>query len=77
MAFVWDHNLSREIRELGYDIATKTLVVAFPDRVRRYYAPVPYEAYAALSHSRTPGRLFKDTIEGKVPLVATRRPLTE
>ena len=73
MAFVWDHNFSREIRELGYDIATQTLVVTFPDRVRRFYAPVTYAAYEALRHARTPARLLKVMIEGKVPLVATSR----
>jgi len=74
MAYVWDHNFSREIRELGYDTATQTLVVTFPDRVRRFYAPVPYSVYDALRHARTPARLYKKMIAGKVPLVSTSRP---
>ncbi|HOX34940.1 MAG TPA: KTSC domain-containing protein [Methanoregulaceae archaeon] len=73
MAFIWDHNFSREIRELGYDTATQTLVVTFPDRVRRSYAPVTYALYAALRHTRTPARLFREMVAGKVPLVATSR----
>ena len=73
MAFVWDHHFSREIRELGYDVLTQTLVVAFPDKIRRYYAPVPYAAYDALRHCPTPRRLHKALIEGRVPLVATSR----
>lgn len=73
MAFVWSRHFSREVLEVGYDIVTKTLIVTFPDRIRRSYAPATYDMYTALSHASSPLRLFRQRIEGKVPLVATGR----
>jgi hypothetical protein len=67
MSLIWNRRLSREIRELGYDIVTGTLIVAFPDGVRRYYGPVTYEMYTALSQASHPGRLFLQIVEGKIP----------
>jgi hypothetical protein len=69
MSLVWNRRLSREIRELGYDIETGRLVVAFPDGVRKYYAPVSWENYTAIAHSSNPARLVRERIEGKVPRV--------
>ncbi len=69
MSVVWNRRLSNEIRELGYDSETGTLIVTFPDGIRRYFAPVTYEMYTAISHSSFPDRLFRNTIEGKIPRI--------
>ncbi|MDD1702713.1 MAG: KTSC domain-containing protein [Methanoregula sp.] len=69
MSIVWDRHVSNRILELGYDIETKRLIVVFPDRVRRNYAPVTYGMYSALSHAMFPERFYRDTIEGKVPRI--------
>ena len=73
MAFAGSRHFSREIIEAGYDIAKKTLVVTLTDRIRRSYAPAPYDMYAALTRSAFPLRLFRERIAGKVPLIATSR----
>jgi len=69
MSTVWDRHVSNGIRELGYDIENKRLVVVLPGGMRRYYAPVPYEAYSALFHATFPERLYQETIEGKFPRI--------
>ena len=67
MSIVWDRFVSNGIRELGYDIENKQLIVVLPGGVRKYYAPVLYEAYSAIRHATFPERLYRDTIEGKLP----------
>jgi len=69
MSLIWSRRLSREIRELGYDIETGRLVVTFPDGGRKYYAPVSWETYAAIAHSSNPARLVRQRIEGIVPRI--------
>jgi hypothetical protein len=69
MSYVWNLRLSNEMRELGYDIETKRLVVTLSDGVRKYYAPVTYETYAALSQAKFPERLFRHIVEGKIPRI--------
>ncbi|MGA2104445.1 KTSC domain-containing protein [Methanoregula sp.] len=70
MSLVWNRRLSREIRELGYDIVTGKLIVVFPDGIKRNYGPVTYEMYDALSHAPNPGRLFRQIVEGKIPRIS-------
>jgi len=69
MSLVWDRHFSKGIKELGYDIMTGRLIVVVPGGERRYYAPVSYEQYAAISRATFPERIFQDTIEGKVPRI--------
>jgi len=66
---VWDRFVSNGIRELGYDIENARLIVVLPGGVRRYYAPVPYAMYSALSHATFPERLYQEIIEGKIPRI--------
>ncbi|MDD1701876.1 MAG: hypothetical protein LUQ31_02700 [Methanoregula sp.] len=69
MSLVWDRHFSNGIKELGYDIMTGRLIVVIPGGERRYYAPVSYEQYAAISGATFPERIFQDTIEGKIPRI--------
>ncbi|WP_292368176.1 hypothetical protein [Methanoregula sp. UBA64] len=69
MSIVWDRHFSNRITELGYDIMTKRLIVVVPGGERKYYAPVSYEQYAAISGASFPERMYRDTIEGKVPRI--------
>ena len=69
MALVWSRRLSNEIRELGYDLEKEQLVVAFPDGVREYYAPVSWDTYASIAHALNPARLVRQSIECKVLLI--------
>ena len=70
MNMVWDRHVSSGIRELGYDVKTKTMAVVFPGGVRKYHAPVPYTVYAAIFHATFPERLYKQTVEGQIPTVS-------
>jgi len=69
MSIVWDRHFSNGIRELGYDIENETMIIVLPGNVRKYYAPVPYGMYSALSHATFPERLYRETVEGKVPQI--------
>jgi len=69
MNMVWDRYVSHGIRELGYDVGTHTMAVVFPGNLVKYHATVPYEMYAAIFHARFPERLYKQTVEGKIPQV--------
>jgi hypothetical protein len=69
MSIVWDRHFSNRIRELGYDVMTKRLIVVVPGGERKYYAPVTYEQYAAISNATFPERIYEETIEGKVPRI--------
>lgn len=69
MNMVWDRFVSNEIRELGYDIGTRTMAVVFSDKSTKYYSPVPYPLYASIFHARFPLRLYRQIIEGKIPAV--------
>jgi len=69
MSIIWDRFVSNGIRELGYDIENKQLIVVLSGGVRKYYAPVLYEAYSAISHATFPERLYRETLEGKVPRI--------
>lgn len=70
MNMVWDRYVSSGIRELGYDVKTKTMAVVFPGGARKYHAPVPYPVYAALFHATFPERLYRQTVEGQIPTVS-------
>ena len=70
MNMVWDRYVSHGIRELGYDVGTQTMAVVFPGNVTRYHAPVPYPLYASIFHARFPERLYKQTVEGHIPVVS-------
>ncbi|MDD1701439.1 MAG: hypothetical protein LUQ31_00475 [Methanoregula sp.] len=67
MSFVWNRRLSKEVRLLGYDIVTGVLIVELRDGVKRYYSPVTWDMYAAISHASFPEHLYRSMIEGKVP----------
>jgi len=70
MNMVWDRYVSRGIRELGYDVKTRTMAVVFVDKSMKYHAPVPYPLYASIFHARFPERLYKQVIEGQIPTVS-------
>jgi hypothetical protein len=70
MNMVWDRYVSNGIRELGYDVATRTMAVVFPGGIRTYHSPVPYPLYASIFHARFPLRLYKEVVEGKIPTVS-------
>ncbi len=69
MNMVWDRHVSNGIRELGYDIDTKTLAVVFPGGKTVLHGPVPYDLYASLFHSYNPERVYRQVIEGKFPVL--------
>jgi hypothetical protein len=69
MNMVWDRHLTHGINELGYDGETQTMGVVLADRTIRYHAPVPYPLYASIFHAAFPLRLYRQTIEGKIPTV--------
>jgi hypothetical protein len=70
MNMVWDRFVSNGIRELGYDVATRTMAVVFSDKTTKYHAPVTYPLYASIFHARFPERLYKQVVEGKIPVVS-------
>jgi hypothetical protein len=67
---VWDRFVSNDIRELGYDVTTRTMAVVFADKTKKYHAPVPYPLYASIFHARFPLRLYKKVVAEKIPLVS-------
>jgi len=69
MNMVWDRHVSNGIRELGYDITTKTMAVVFPGGKKVLHAPVPYELYASLFHAYNPERVYRQVIQDKIPTV--------
>ena len=69
MNMVWDRYVSNGIRELGYDVKTRTMAVVFADKTKKYHSPVSYPLYASIFHSTFPERLYKQVVEGKIPLV--------
>jgi hypothetical protein len=70
MTMVWSRHLSPQIREIGYDIAGETMAVVFKDTTIRYHAPVSYSLYSMLAHAPFPERLYRQAIEGQVPVVS-------
>jgi hypothetical protein len=70
MNMVWDRYVSHGIRELGYDVGTRTMAVVFADKSTKFHAPVSYPLYASIFHARFPERLYKQTVEGKIPMVS-------
>lgn len=70
MNMVWDRYVSSGIRELGYDVATRTMAVVFADKTKKFHAPVPYPLYASIFHARFPLRLYKEVVAGKIPAVS-------
>ena len=70
MNMVWDRYVSSDIRELGYDVATRTMAVVFADKTRKYHAPVSYPLYASIFHATFPLRLYKQIIAGKIPTIS-------
>jgi len=71
MNMVWDRHLSGGIRELGYDIKTKTMAVVFTNKTRKMHSPVPYPLYASIFHATFPERLYRKTVEGQIPVVSS------
>jgi hypothetical protein len=69
MNMVWDRHVSNGIRELGYDVATRTMAVVFADDTKKFHAPVPYPLYASIFHATFPERLYRDTVELQIPTV--------
>jgi hypothetical protein len=67
---VWDRHVSNGIREIGYDVGTHTMAVVFPGGITKLHAPVPYEVYASIFHATFPERLYREVVDGKIPLVA-------
>jgi hypothetical protein len=67
---IWNRHLSRQIREIGYDIAAETMVVVFKDATLRYHAPVSYSIYTTIAHSKFPERLYKAIVDGKIPVIS-------
>jgi hypothetical protein len=70
MNMVWDRFVSNTIRELGYDVATRTMAVVFADKTTKYHAPVSYPLYASIFHARFPLRLYKQTVAEKIPTLS-------
>ena len=70
MNMVWDRYVSNGIRELGYDVETRTMAVVFADKTKKYHAPVPYPLYASIFHAKFPLRLYKQVVAGKIPTVS-------
>lgn len=70
MNMVWDRYVSNGIRELGYDITTKTMAVVFADKTKIFHAPVPYTLYASIFHATFPERLYKKIVAGVIPTVS-------
>jgi hypothetical protein len=70
MNMVWDRHVSNRIREIGYDIKTRTMAVVFADNTKKFHAPVPYPLYASIFHATFPERLYREVIERQIPLVS-------
>ena len=70
MNMVWDRFVSKDIRELGYDVATRTMAVVFADKSKKFHAPVSYPLYASINHARYPFRLYKQSVAEKIPIVS-------
>ena len=69
MNMVWDNYVSNGIRQLGYDVETKTMAVVFPGRKTVLHSPVPYDLYASIFHAYNPERVYREVVEGKIPVV--------
>jgi len=69
MNMVWDRHLSNGIRELGYDVATRTMAVVFADNTKKFHAPVPYPLYASIFHATFPKRVYREAVELMIPTV--------
>ena len=69
MNMVWDRHLTNGIRELGYDVATRTMAVVFADNTKKFHAPVPYPLYASIFHATFPKRVYRETVEQMIPTV--------
>jgi hypothetical protein len=70
MNMVWDRYVSRGIRELGYDVTTKTMAVVFLNKTTKYHSPVSYPLYASIHNSTFPERNYRQMVEGKIPVVS-------
>jgi KTSC domain len=70
MNMVWDRFVSTNIRELGYDVTTRTMAVVFSDKTRTFHAPVTYPHYASIHNARFPERIYTQTVLGKIPVVS-------
>ena len=69
MTMVWNRRLSKQIREIGYDIKAGTMAVVFKDTSLRYYSPVSYSLYSMIAHSPFPERLYNEIVAGKIPRI--------
>ena len=45
------------------------MAVVFSDKTTKYHSPVPYPLYASIFHARFPERLYKQIVEGKIPMI--------
>jgi len=70
MNMVWDRYVSSSIRELGYDVGTRTMAVVFADQTKKYHSPVPYPLYASIFHAKFPLRIYKQVVAEKIPTVS-------
>jgi hypothetical protein len=70
MNMIWDRFVSNDIRELGYDVATRTMAVVFADKTRKFHAPVSYPLYASIFHARYPLRLYRQVVAENIPTVS-------
>ena len=69
MNMVWDRYVSSGIRELGYDVVHGQWQEYFRG-IRKFHSPVPYPLDASIFHAMFPLRLYKEVIEGKIPIVS-------
>jgi hypothetical protein len=69
MNMVWDRFVSNGIRELGYDVKTRTMAVVFANNTKTFHAPVSYPLYASINHSSFPERLYRQAVLGKIPAI--------
>lgn len=69
MNMVWNRHISNEIRDLGYDVETQTLAIVFPGRKMVMHAPVPYDLYSGLFHAGNPEKIYRETIQSRIPVV--------
>jgi hypothetical protein len=70
MTMVWNRHVSKQIREIGYDIKAGTMAVVLKDTSLRYYAPVSYSLYSMITHSTFPERLYNGIVAGKIPQIS-------
>ena len=53
-----DKIVSALIRAISYDSGTQTMIVEFTDGSMKYHAPVLYDTYRSVVHSRFPEKTY-------------------